>query len=362
MKRRKTVKPREKRISRAKKIGLAPGSVVYTGFKSDRILSIDLLQYDTDSMLETSLKSSLDCYSSMKSGKVNWLTFNGLNHVKEIEAIGLQFEMTLIDIEDLVNTAQRSTMTVGDKYLKTILKLLSFNEDMELKSEHLGMVLCKDSLLMFHESDTEDFGLVKDRIRKANGRIRNRGADYLMFALMDYIVDHYFQVLESLTDKVEILEDRIFQGIGEESLANDIQRLKKEVLRIRRVIKPLNEITGRFVRTEGDLISDQTKVFFKDLQDHVSQVNESLEMNREMIWGLMDMHMTLISNKMNEVMKMLTIIATIFIPLSFFAGIYGMNFENMPELHYKYGYFILLGAMALLILGMIFYFRRKKWL
>ena len=362
MTRRKKPRPAEKRISRSKKIGLAPGSVVYTGFKSERPLLIDIMQYDPDSVMETKLDSSVSCLSVIEPGKVNWLTINGLNNVKEIEAIGLQSEMTLIDIEDLVNTAQRSALTVNEKYLKTILKLLAYDKDLELKNEHVGIVLFKDSLLMFHENDTEEFGLVRDRIRNAHGRIRTRGVDYLMFALMDYTVDHYFQVLESLTDKVENLEDRIFQSTADESLANEIQQLKKEVLRIRRAIKPLNEITSRLVRSEGDLISDQTKVFFKDLQDHVSQVNESLDMNREMIWGLMDMHMTLISNKMNEVMKVLTIIATVFIPLSFFAGIYGMNFEYMPELSYRYGYFILLSAMALLILGMIFYFRRKKWL
>ena len=362
MKRRKTLKPKEKRISRSKKIGLAPGSVVYTGFKSERDLRIELIQYNLDSISETSLKDSVDCLSAIKSDNVNWFIINGLNNVKEIETIGLQSEMTLIDIEDLVNTAQRSSLGVNDKYLKIIMKLLSYDKGLELKSEHLAMVLFQDSLIMFHESDTEGFDLVKERIRNANGRIRSRSADYLMFALMDYVIDHYFQVLESLTDRVELIEDRIFQGTSDNSLANDIQQLKKEVLRIRRAVKPLNDITSRLVRNEGDLISDQTKLFFKDLQDHISQVNESVEMNREMIWGLMDMHMTLISNKMNEVMKMLTIIATIFIPLSFFAGIYGMNFEYMPELSYKYGYFILLGAMSLLILGMIFYFRRKKWL
>ncbi len=341
---------------------MAPGSVVYTGFKPERLLRIDLVQYDPNSVSETSLNNSSDCLSALKSNRVNWLNVNGLSHVNEIKAIGLQFDMTLIDIEDLVNTAQRPTLSVSDKYVKTILKLLSYDKDQELKSEHLSMVLLKDSLVMLHENDTEDFGLVRERIKNANGRIRQRGADYLMFALIDYIVDHYFQVLESLTDKVEILEDRIFQGTSQDTLANDIQQIKKEVLKIRRAVQPLNEITGRLVRIEADLISEQTKAFFKDLQDHVSQVNESVEMNREMIWGLMDMHMTLLSNKMNEVMKMLTIIATIFIPLSFIAGVYGMNFEYMPELSYRYGYFILIGIMTFLILGMIFYFRRKKWL
>ncbi len=362
MKRIKIQRPSIRQISRSKKIGLAPGSVVYNGIKTDRALRIDLMQYNSESLEESSLGSAPQCLESRVPGMVNWFSLNGLNDVKKIEQLGLELDMMLLDIEDLVNTAQRAALSIDEGYVKVILKVLSYGKEQELKSEHLGLVLHGESLFLFHENDTEEFDSVKERIRKSHGRIRSRGADYLMFALMDYIVDLYFQVLEALTDKVEILEDRIFQGQSDESVANDIQLLKKEVLRIRRAVKPLNEMASRLVRTENPLITKQTKVFLKDLQDHVSQVVESVEMNREMIWGLMDMHMTLLSNKMNEVMKVLTIIATIFIPLSFIAGVYGMNFANMPELNYKYGYFILLGVMALLILGMILYFRRKKWL
>lgn len=354
--------PRQKRISRSKKMGLAPGSVVYTGLKNDRELKIDLIQYDSDSIKETELKTTSECLSAMDPAMVNWFIVNGLNHTGEIESLGVQSKMTLLDIEDLVNIAQRPTLSSGDNYLKVILKLLYYDKGHELVSEHMSMVLFNESLIVFHESDEPVFGSVKDRIRKTHGRIRSRQSDYLMFALMDYIVDHYFQLTESLTDKVELLEDQIFRGVDQESITNDIQLLKKEVVRIRRAINPLIEITGKMVRQEDELISDATKVFLRDLQDHVSQVVESVEMNREMIWGLMDMYMTILSNKMNEVMKVLTIISTIFIPLSFIAGVYGMNFEYMPELGYRNAYFILLGIMAVLILGMIFYFRRKKWL
>ena len=350
------------RISRSKKMGLAPGSVVYTGNKSDRPFGVDMLQYDHSELKEQLLDNSKDCLDSVNSSSVNWFTINGLNHVGEIEKLGLGFDMLLLDIEDLVNTAQRTTLNINDDYVKLIIKFLYLERNEELRSEHVGLVLCKNTLLVFHENDMEEFSSVRERIRNGKGRIRERGADYLLFALLDYIVDHYFQLMESMTDKVENIEDRIFRGDEQQQIANDILVLKKEVLRIRRAVAPLNEISGRLVRAEGDLISDQTKVFLRDLQDHVSQVNEHVEMNREMIWGLMDMHMTLLSHKMNEVMKVLTIIATIFIPLSFIAGVYGMNFEFMPELGYKYGYFVLLGVMAVLILGMIFFFKRRKWL
>ena len=353
---------RQRRISRSKKMGLAPGSVIYTGLKNDRDLNIDLIQYDSDSIKETELKTASECLSAFDPAMVNWFIVNGLNHTSEITNLGVQSKMTLLDIEDLVNVAQRPTLSIGDGYIKVILKLLHYDTGQELVSEHLSMVLFKESLIVFHESDDPVFESVKNRMRTVSGRIRSRQSDYLMFALMDYVVDHYFQLTESLTDKVEIMEDQIFRGVDQESITNDIQILKKEVVRIRRAVNPLIEITGRMVRQEDDLISDSTKAFLRDLQDHVSQVVESVEMNREMIWGLMDMYMTILSNKMNEVMKVLTIISTIFIPLSFIAGVYGMNFEYMPELGYRYAYFILLGVMGLLILGMFFYFRRKKWL
>ena len=177
MKRTKSARPEIKRLSRSRKMGLAPGSVVYTGFKTDRPLLIDLVQYDQKSVTETSLQSAEDCLSYAKPNLVNWFNFNGLNNVKEIEVIGLQSEMILLDIEDLVNTAQRSTLSVSDKYLKVILKLLSYGNDGELKSEHMSLVLIKDSLLIFHESDTEDFARIKERIKSTQGRIRTRGAD-----------------------------------------------------------------------------------------------------------------------------------------------------------------------------------------
>ena len=251
---------------------------------------------------------------------------------------------------------------MSENYLVIIMKMMAFDPDNALTREHISFVLMKHSLLMFHESDQDEFPSIKKRLEASTGRIRNRGADYLLFALMDNIVDNYFHLMESMTDKVEALEDKIFEGNDQESVTNEIQVLKKEILRIRRAVNPLMEITNRLERMNNGLLSQETRDFMKDLHEHVAQVVESVEMNREMIWGLMDMHMSLLSNKMNEVMKMLTIISTIFIPLSFIAGLYGMNFEYMPELKFRYAYFLLLGLMALIIIGMLLYFKRKKWL
>ena len=344
-------------------MGLAPGSVVYIGLKGDRDLKIDLIRYNSEHVEELKFSSPDPVLKKIEPGAVNWLIFNGLQNVKEVETVGKYFGMSPLDIEDLVNTAQRPALNANEDYLVLIMKILSYDKDFVLSSEHVSFVLFKDSLITFHESDNEEFQSIKDRIRmNPTGRLRTKGPDYLMYALMDSIVDHYFQLMESLTDKTEALEDKIFENKNNENVTDDIQALKKELLRIRRAVNPMNEITTGLKGLDSDLLSEKTQEYMKDLHDHVGQVVELIEMNREMIWGLMDMHMTLLSNKMNEVMKMLTIISTIFIPLSFIAGVYGMNFEYMPELEFKYAYFILLGCMGLIIVLMLFYFKRKKWL
>lgn len=356
------MKRRVIRSSRSKKIGLAPGSVVYIGLKNNKDLTIDLTRYNPDHVEELTFNSTESCLERIEPGSVNWFDLNGLNNVQAIESVGKHFGMKTLDVEDLVNTAQRPALNISEEYLVLMMKLLAYDKDYVLSNEHISFVLLKDALLTFHESDREEFVSVKDRIRTGTGRMRSRGPDYLMYAMMDSIVDHYFQLMESLTDKTEALEDRIFESKNQDTVTDEIQALKKELLRIRRAVNPLSEITSRLERIDSDLVTEQTQEFIKDLREHIAQVVESVEMNREMIWGLMDMHMTLLSNRMNEVMKMLTVISTIFIPLSFVAGVYGMNFENMPELHFKYGYFVLLGCFGALIVLMIIYFKRKKWL
>ena len=203
---------------------------------------------------------------------------------------------------------------------------------------------------------------VRERTENNKGRIRNSGADYLMFALLDAVVDNYFAVMETLSDKIEVLEDQLFNDNVDNDITHDIQDLKKEVLRIRKAIVPLREVINRLEKIDTGLIDDKTVTYIRDLYDHIVQVSENVDLYREMVWGLMDMYMSTISNKMNEVMKVLTIMASIFIPLTFMAGIYGMNFENIPELQMKYGYYYLWGLMILVFLGMLWYFKRKKWL
>jgi magnesium transporter len=265
--------------------------------------------------------------------------------------------------EDIVTTNQRPKLDEYDDYLFIVFKMLYYNDAGELMFEHISMVVGFGYVLTFQESYGDVFESVRDRIKNDKGRIRKAGADYLMFALLDAVVDNYFAVIESLHDRIELIEDVLFESHEYDTdITGDIQQLKKEVLKIRRAVTPLREVINRLEKSDIDMIDSKTHDYVRDLYHHILQISESLDLYREMIWSLMDMHMTNISNRMNEIMKVLTIMASIFIPLTFMAGIYGMNFENMPELKFKYGYFVLWGLMIIVFLMMLWYFRRKKWI
>lgn len=349
-------------LKRTVKTGLAPGSVVYTGQKTDRPLQIDIVRYSTEEIVETTTTDIDDCLLENKSKDVIWININGLNHVDGIKKLGEYYIISPLVLEDLVNPAQRPKLVEMDRYIHLNMKILKYDTSLNLNLENLSFVLFDKMLITFMETDLNQMQAVKDRLKAGKGRIRSLGPDYLTFALIDNVVDHYFYLTEALTEKIEIIEDKIFKAENSDQIPNEIQLLKKEVLRIRKAINPLNEMTNRLSRIDTDLIETRTHDYFKDLHDHVVQVLESIDISREMIWSLMDMYMNFLSTKMNEVMKVLTIISTIFIPLSFIAGVYGMNFEYMPELVIHHAYFVILGLMLLVIVFMLFFFRKKKWI
>jgi len=240
--------------------------------------------------------------------------------------------------------------------------MLYFANDDVLQYEQVSMVVGHNYVLTFQESDGDIFDDLRDRISNSKGRIRSQGSDYLMYAILDATVDNYLSVIEAFGDKIEELETQIFESDdNSRETPTRIQELKQEVLKIRRSIFPFREVVNRLEKIDSDIIDPKTHSYLRDLYDHIIQASESLDLYREMVWSLLEMHMTLISNKMNEVMKVLTVIATIFIPLTFIAGVYGMNFDNMPELHYKYSYFILWLVMIVIFVLMLFYFKKKKW-
>jgi len=345
-----------------KKLGTTPGSVVYTGKKQSEKLFIESFNYTSENVEEKELFDVVDTFDYKSSNSVTWININGLNHTNDIEKIGEHYNLHPLVLEDIVNIGQRPKIDEYDNYLFVVLKMLYYNKDENIVSEQVSFILGENYVLSFQEAEGDVFDSIRNRIRTSKGRIRTLGSDYLLYALIDAVVDHYYIVIETLGNKIEDLEDNLFSGFSQKEISQQIQDLKREVLRIRRAIFPLREIINRIEKTENRLIKKKTLQFYRDVYDHIIQISENIDIYREMIWGLMDMYMTTISNKMNEVMKVLTIIATIFIPLTFIAGIYGMNFDNMPELHYKYGYFILWGIMIVLFLGMIYYFKKKKWL
>ena len=343
-------------------IGLSPGTAVYVGSKPASELFIEVFDYSKDFIKEEQLNTIEDTYQYIDSTPVTWLNINGLNHTSEIEKIGKYCNLHPLIIEDIMNTHQRPKVDEYEDYQFVVLKMLYFDEDQNLIVEHISFVLGDDIVISFQESNKDVFDEIRNRIRNGKGRIRTLGADYLLYALMDAVVDNYFNLIEAMGDKIEQLENKLFEARQESNISADIQILKREILRIRRAVSPLREVVNRIEKSEHKLLTEKTGIYLRDLYDHVIQVSETIELYREMIWSLMDMYMTTISNKMNEVMKLLTIIATIFIPLTFLAGIYGMNFENIPELSFRYGYYILWGVMFSIFAGLIYYFKRKKWM
>ena len=358
-----TSKKRAKRISKShKKVGLPPGTMTYVGNKESSELIIEVYNYTPEGVTHKDCTTVEDAVAFLATDAVTWVNLNGLFHVKAIEELGKSVGMHPLQLEDVVNVNHRpkiEELTKGGRFV--ILKMLYYNEANELIIEHISLVFKDNTVISFQEDDKDVFDIIRQRIKEPRGVIRNKQADYLLFAIMDAVIDHYFLILETLGDKIEVLEDQLIYN-PTDNLVGEIQQLKREVLKIRRSIYPLREVVGNLEKAEHPSISDDTQKYFRDLYDHTIQVIETIETYRDMLWGLMDMYMSSVSNKMNNVMKVLTIIATIFIPLTFIVGVYGMNFENMPELHYQNGYYIVWIVMLVIFLAMLYYFKRKKWL
>lgn len=359
---RRRKKPQPTKIQPKRAKNLSPGTVSYIGKKSTTVTKLDIIDYSQDNYERFETHNIQDAFDYEDATHITWINVHGLNNANDIVNIGNHFDLHPLIQEDIVTTNQRPKIDEYGEYLFIVFKMLHYDEAEQLINEHISLVMGKDYVLTFQEAEGDVFNDLRDRLEHGKGRIRGAGADYLMFAILDAVVDNYFTVIEFLSNKIEILEDKLFDDKEDPNITEEIQELKKEVLKIRKAVLPLREVVNRLEKIETPLIEERTNKYIRDLYDHIIQVNESVEIYREMIWGLMDMYMTTISNKMNEVMKVLTIMASIFIPLTFMVGVYGMNFDNMPELHFRYGYFYLWGAMILVFFGMIWYFKRKKWM
>jgi magnesium transporter len=361
-----TYKPKFKqRLKRPSKLhqtmNKAPGTVTYTGHREGSVTKVSIINYD-ESSIDFVFPETLEAIKDAENSNLtSWIDVVGISDEAYIDELGKLLGLNSLVLEDAVNIQQRPKIDEYDAYIFGVFNMLYLDENQEIVSEHLAMVLTEKSVVVFQELKDDVFNGVRDRIKNKSGRIRTRGADYLFFALLDAVVDNYFSILEHINNTIETLEDAVYDNPTPD-VAHKIQDLKKEVLKIRRKIAPVKEIVSRLVETQSTLISSDTKLFLRDVLDHCVEINESLQIYREMSMSLMEMYMSNMSNKMNEVMKVLTIMASIFIPLTFIVGVYGMNFDHMPELQSTYGYPIVWGVMILMFIGMLFYFKSKKWL
>ncbi|SFU66413.1 magnesium transporter [Pustulibacterium marinum] len=352
---------RKKRVSKThKKIGMAPGTVTYMGDKEDVSLHVEVIDYNKDHYSIKNYNTVEETYHLGTEDTITWTNITGLGNVDDIKRLGTFYNIHPLILEDIVDPHQRPRVDEYEDYIFVIAKMLYY-KDKELVVEHISIVMGEDYVLTFQESEFDVFDGLRARLEAGRGRIRTEKSDYLLFCILDSVIDNYFLIVEALAEKIENLEDELFED-PQESASQEIQELKRESLRVRKNIFPLREVVSRLEKTEVSYVYPQTINYYKDLYDNIVQVIETIEIYRDMIWGMVDLYMSTMSNKMNNVMKVLTIIATIFIPLTFIAGIYGMNFDYMPELHYKYGYFVVWGIMIVMLVAMVYYFKRKKWL
>jgi len=321
-----------------KKGFLPPGTPIYVGEKKDEEVEVSILDYDESQFLEITAKEISDCFRYKDTPSVTWINIDGIHKVDIIEKIGKHFGLHPLIQEDIVNTEQRPKMEDFDHYIYVVLKMLTYNEDNEITTEQVSLILGSNYVISFQEKKGDIFDAIRKRIRSGKGRIRKREADYLAYVLVDAIVDHYFIILEKLGVRIEELEDELTTAPKPATL-QELHQLKREMILLRKSIWPLREVINSMERGESTLIRESSLIYFKDVYDHTIQVIDTVETYKDILSGLLDTYLSSVSNRMNEVMKVLTIIATIFIPLTFLAGIYGMNFKFMPELEWKLGYF-----------------------
>jgi len=345
---------------RSETIGQPPGALVYVGDKSDKEIEITISTYTSEEYTEKVAQSFRPGDLSRPDTQVTWINVNGLHRVKDLKYLGQCFQLHPLVLEDIVHTDQRPKLEEFGSYLFFIVKMLQL-DGMEVNSEQVSIILGDHFVISLHEHEEDIFEPVRQRLQGGTGRIRAAGADYLAYALLDLIVDHYFAILESLGEGIEDIEAELLTRPTSDTLTQ-IHRLKRDTIMMRRAVWPLREVVSRLERSDSPFIQDHTLLYLKDAYDHVTMVIDSIETYRDILAGMLDIYLSGVSNRLNEVMMLLTIMATIFIPLTFIAGVYGMNFRYMPELEWRWGYFAVLFGMAVLAVGMLLYFWRKGWI
>jgi magnesium transporter len=349
--------------SAAKKSRLPAGSLVHVGELHDYQQRISLINYSESHVTHMPVTSIADILPFMNTASLTWVNIEGLHDIRLIEAIGRHFNIHSLILEDILNTHQRPKMEDHVDYLYIVLKGLAVNNAVpfEVKYEQISLILFKNFVFTFKEKPDNLFSAIMDSFTNDKAKVRRLGADYLLYVLMDTIVDEYFTLQDALDELMEAIEDDLLTAPTRETLFT-IQRVKRELVFIRRSISPVRELLMSLQRKESTLIDSNTLRYFGDIYDHALRIIEAMESYRDLITGMLDIYLSSISNKMNETMKFLTVYSSIFIPLTFIAGVYGMNFEFMPELHWKWGYPLLWVIFVGLTAFLLHYFKKKRWL
>lgn len=346
----------------AKKPGSPPGTLIHTGVQRVEDVRIHVMDYDETGLQEREVPGVDDCRPFRDSGTVTWINVDGLHDPGVIEAFGQEFGLHPLVMEDVLSLGQRPKVEEYGDYLFVELNMLQVHpETRQVHEEQLSMAVGRNWILTFQETPGDVLDPVRERLRAGKGRIRGRGADYLAYAIIDAVVDSYFGVLEAVGDQVEALEEEAIEEPAPETM-RQIHELRREMIIIRKSVWPVRDLMASLLRMESALVQEETRVFLRDVYDHAVQVIDTVENLRDVVGGLMDLYLSTVSNRTNEVMKVLTIMATIFIPLTFIVGVYGMNFDHMPELRLAWAYPAVWVVMLVVAGGLLVYFRRKGWI
>ena len=341
--------------------GLPPGSAVYIGDTEPTKATLSLYSYDQQSWRMECPVAAPVLIDLLSPDRINWININGLSG-GAVESICGYLGIHPLVIEDILNTKHRPKIETFSDHVFIIIKMLTLQDSGEIDYEQVSFILKGNTVITIQERPGDCFKQVRDRIVSGLGRLRQKGADYLMYALLDLIVDNYFVVLENLGDRLETYETMATEAAESRQFMVGLQEIKAEFLRMRRTVWPVRDMVSTLMRLDTEQIGAELSPYLRDLHENTVQSLEALETYREYTAGLVDIYLSSVNNRMGEVMKVLTIISTIFIPLTFMAGVYGMNFKFMPELEKTWGYPVILGAMALVAVGELFYFRKKKWI
>lgn len=341
-------------------LGQTPGKLVYTGHKTTDDVEVEVFSYDAETLDESRTNSFEKGISVHKEDRVNWVNVIGLHDIDIISKVGEKFKLHKLLLEDVLNIDQRPKSEDFGNHIFFTIKMFHQQTDAGIEYEHVSFVLCDNTIISFQEKPKDMFDLIRDRLRSSYGTMRSRKADYLFYRLIDTIVDNYYLVLDNFAERIEQLEEEVLDDPTVKTLQS-LQHIRKELIYLRRSVYPLRESINAIVKSESKLFDNETEKYFRDIYDHTIHVIESLETYRDLLGGIMDLYMTSVSNRMNEIMKVLTIMSAIFIPITFIAGIYGMNFEHMPELKNEWSYPLVWVLIIAVVVGMLLYFKRKKW-